>query len=374
MPRKTTGLSVGFLFDDSLDSPTGVAQYVKTLGAWLSSQGHKVYYLVGQTKIENWQGGPVYSLSKNVNVTFNGNRLSIPLPANRRRLRQLLAGLDLDVLHVQMPYSPFLAGRIISLVPQSVAVVGTFHILPLNWLAEYGTHLLKWINWRTLRRFDAAVSVTPPAARFAAKRFGLGLKVITNCANLKSAKALKPGNAKAPRIVFLGRLVERKGCAQLIEAVNLLPSRHPNQNFELIIAGDGPQRHKLQNITNKLAIAPKIKFLGYVIETEKYNLLASADIACFPALAGESFGIVLLEAMAAGSRVVLAGDNPGYRNLFKGRSELLFDPRNSEEFCDRLAKYLKPTASAVRLHAWQKELVKTYDVDTIGQLWLRQYH
>ena len=132
MPRKTTGLSVGFLFDDSLDSPTGVAQYVKTLGAWLSSQGHKVYYLVGQTKIENWQGGPVYSLSKNVNVTFNGNRLSIPLPANRRRLRQLLAGLDLDVLHVQMPYSPFLAGRIISLVPQSVAVGGTFHILPLN--------------------------------------------------------------------------------------------------------------------------------------------------------------------------------------------------------------------------------------------------
>jgi phosphatidylinositol alpha-mannosyltransferase len=127
---KNQRLNVGLVFDDSLDSNDGVAQHVKTVGSWLAKTGHEVSYLVGETKISQWSGGKVYSLSKNVSVSFNGNQLSIPLPADKSKIRKVLEAEKFDVLHVMMPYSPFLAQRIIKLADSESAIVATFHILP----------------------------------------------------------------------------------------------------------------------------------------------------------------------------------------------------------------------------------------------------
>jgi phosphatidylinositol alpha-mannosyltransferase len=80
---KNRKLKVGLVFDDSLDKTDGVAQYVKTLGAWLSGQGHSVSYLVGETKMTRWQGGQVYSLANNASVKFNGNRLTMPVSSSK---------------------------------------------------------------------------------------------------------------------------------------------------------------------------------------------------------------------------------------------------------------------------------------------------
>src|SRR3989344_5742480 len=112
MSRPSTALKIGFVFDDSLDSNDGVAQYVKTLGAWFSSQGHKVCYLVGESKTAQWRGGQVYSLARNQKVVFNGNRLSVPLPAKRSPIKLVLEQEDFDVLHVQLPHSPFMAQKV----------------------------------------------------------------------------------------------------------------------------------------------------------------------------------------------------------------------------------------------------------------------
>jgi phosphatidylinositol alpha-mannosyltransferase len=81
-------LKVGLVLDDSLDSTDGVQQYVLTVGAWLTSQGHEVHYLVGKTTRTDLPN--IHSLSRNIRVRYNGNRLSIPLPASKRRLRQVL--------------------------------------------------------------------------------------------------------------------------------------------------------------------------------------------------------------------------------------------------------------------------------------------
>src|SRR3972149_1396007 len=109
-PKK---LSIGFLYDDTLDSTDGVAQYVKTLGAWLSGQGHKVCYLVGQTQLKDWAGGKVYSLARNQKISFNGNILSISLLSRKGQIRKVLGQEELDILHVQVPYSPFMAKRVL---------------------------------------------------------------------------------------------------------------------------------------------------------------------------------------------------------------------------------------------------------------------
>ena len=79
MKQPNGSLSVGFLYDDTLDSSDGVSQYVKTLGAWLSKRGHKVSYLVGETESLEWAGGKIFSLSKNLRMRWAGNRMSISL-------------------------------------------------------------------------------------------------------------------------------------------------------------------------------------------------------------------------------------------------------------------------------------------------------
>ena len=136
-PRK-----IGLVIDTSLDPTDGVQQYVLSIGDWLSQQGHDVHYLAGQTdkrKLPN-----LHSLSRNITVSFNGNRTTIPLPTSRRKLRNFIQKEQFDVLHVQTPHHPLMAQRLILAASPQTAVVGTFHILPYGALSRIGTRLLGW--------------------------------------------------------------------------------------------------------------------------------------------------------------------------------------------------------------------------------------
>jgi phosphatidylinositol alpha-mannosyltransferase len=368
-PRKSKKLSIGLLYDDTLDSNDGVAQYVKTLGAWLSSQGHDVTYLVGETKTPEWAGGRVVSLSKNIKVTFNGNRLSMPLVSSKQAIRRALAGAELDVLHVQVPYSPLMAARVINAAATNTAVVGTFHIFPSGWLSRWGGRVLAlWLR-RNFNKLDKLVSVSRAAAEFAQESFNLKSDVLPNTVNLANFHSdLKP---EPNKIVFLGRLVERKGCLELIKAFKLLHAELPETN--LVIGGDGPRRAELQKYVAENGLEGAVKFEGFVAEPAKSDFLAGAAIACFPSLYGESFGIVLIEAMAAGSGVVLGGDNPGYRSVLEGREELLVNPRDTQQLAARLKLLLADKKLAKSLHDWQTETVRQYDVNSVGRRLLGLY-
>src|SRR5487761_1271885 len=98
-------LKIGLVVDDTIDKPDGVQQYVLALGKWFTEQGHEVHYIVGESHRADLPN--VHSIARNVAVTFNGNRLTIPLPVPRRKIRNLLDQLNLDVIHVQSPHSPF---------------------------------------------------------------------------------------------------------------------------------------------------------------------------------------------------------------------------------------------------------------------------
>ncbi|MEJ0073018.1 MAG: glycosyltransferase family 4 protein [Candidatus Saccharibacteria bacterium] len=165
-------MKIGLVLDDTLDTPDGVQQYVLLVGGWLSEQGHDVRYLVGNTTRTDLKG--VHSLSRNLKVKFNGNRMSMPLPSSKRRLRAFLQREQFDVLHVQVPYSPLLAGRLLAVAPSSTAVIGTFHILPYTRLVTLANRLLAVLNRRSGRRFDRMLAVSAPAAAFAKR--GLWLR------------------------------------------------------------------------------------------------------------------------------------------------------------------------------------------------------
>jgi phosphatidylinositol alpha-mannosyltransferase len=353
-------LKVGFVYDDSLDGNEGVARAIKNLGTWLLNRGHTVSYFVGETQIKDFQGARVYSLSKNLGVTFNGNQLSIPLPASVSRIKTALETEQPNVLHVQMPHSPLLAQLVVN--HTEAAVVGSFHIYPANYMARTGSRLLRLLYLNGLAKFDEIVSVSPAAAEFAKNYYGIESSVIPNSVDVKEYKNSEKN--LAGRVVFLGRLVPRKGCRQLIEAFELASKLVPGS--ELVIAGEGPQRPELQALILQKKLNNQVKFLGYVSEVEKIKLLASAQVACFPSLHGESFGIVLIEAMAAGSGAVLAGDNPGYATVLAKKPDLLVDPRNTEKFAARLTELLTDKKKTARYRSWQSAEVKKYDIDTVG--------
>ncbi len=364
-------LKIGLVFDDSLDSSDGVAQYVKTLGAWLSISGHEVIYLVGETKIKDWKHGKVYSLSKNIKVKFNGNHLSIPLPANLKKIKQVLSHEQPDILHIMVPYSPFMAQRVISAVRRNIAIVGTFHIYPAGKLARFGGRLLGFWYGTKVKRINPIVSVSSAAQDYAQQTFRIQSEIIPNPVNIKRFSSARIPNVQND-IVFLGRLVKRKGCNELIDAFYNLSKLHPD--VSLIIAGDGPLRTKLESKCKKLDIANRVKFLGYVSEADKPGLLAAARIACFPSLYGESFGIVLLEAMAAGAKVVLGGDNPGYRSVLAQEPNLLISPCDTGAFTRRLHMLLTDNVEAERLNKWQAQAVKQYDIEVVGPKLLSIYN
>lgn len=361
-------LHIGFVLDDTLDTPDGVQQYVLTIGEWLKSQGHVVHYLVGQTvrrDIDN-----VHSMARNVSVRFNQNRLSIPLPVNKKQLHQKMNDLQLDVLHVQMPYSPLFAGRVIKAVPATTKVIGTFHIVPATWLERSGAKILQIITRSTLRRFDAIASVSPAAQAFARTVFGVNSVVIPNAVDVKKYSQ-KPHYKDVLHIVFLGRLVERKGCVWLLKALQVV-QQTTSTSYMVTIAGKGALLPELKRFVAQNSIL-NVTFTGFVDEADKPALLSSADIAIFPSTGGESFGIVLIEAMAAGSRVVIGGNNVGYCSVLGEHQELLIDPKDSTSFAKTISFYLENEAERARMRRWNESTVKQYDVDVVGNKLLRLY-
>jgi phosphatidylinositol alpha-mannosyltransferase len=356
-------MKIGFVVDDTLDKPDGVQQYVLTLGKWLKQQGHGVHYLVGQSErsdIEN-----VRSMSKNIKVRFNGNRLTIPLPTSKTKIRALLNSEKFDVLHVQMPHSPLFAARVVAQGSPHTAIVGTFHIAPYRKMETFATSILGvWLK-RNLQYFDEVISVSNTAHDFAQKTFHISSRIIPNLVDLESYKR-KGEITRPPTITFLGRLVPRKGCQHFIQALASLQNKYSDLDYQAMVCGDGEDRAKLEKLVAAHNLSERVTFLGRVTEEDKRKYLSQSSIAVFPSTGGESFGIVLIEAMAGGAGVVLAGDNPGYKNVMGTIPEAVITPQNHEEFAEKIYSCLHNPKLSSQLHAKQQQLVKQYDVNAVG--------
>lgn len=367
-------MKIGFVLDDSLDKSDGVQQYVITLGKWFRSQGHEVHYLVGQT--ERTDIPHVHSLSRNLQAHFNQNRMSTPLPASKLRIKQLLDKEEFDVLHVQMPYSPFLAGRVVKLAGPSTVVAGTFHIIPFSGVESLATHLLGVVLRRNLRRFDEFFAVSKPANTFAKKSFKIRARLLPNAVDVGFFHGATPFaryDDGLINVVFLGRLVERKGCLQLLKALENLHDKSQLDGVRIIICGKGPLLAKLEQYVQQRHLSKAVKFAGFVSENDKARYLKSAHIAVIPSLGGESFGIVLIEAMAAANPVVIAGDNVGYRSVLGEQKSQLVNPNDTENFAKTLHHFIANARIRRQAVKWQNQAVNQYDVRAVGAKLLAEY-
>jgi phosphatidylinositol alpha-mannosyltransferase len=364
-------LKIGFVLDVSLDTTDGVQQYVLGVGEWLRTQGYDVHYLVGntlRTDITN-----VHNMGRNVTVRFNGNATGTPLPASTRKIREMLTTEQFDILHVQLPYSPFLAHKIIMNAPDQTAIVGTFHILPHSWVAAAGSKLLYYWTWRSWKKFDAIFSVSTAAQVFARRTFHVVSDVVPNVIYYQDFANAKPFEKAMPTILFLGRLVPRKGCLTLLQAVKILQTDSVVPDFNVLICGRGRLEAELKAYAAAERLE-RVAFTGFVTEENKPRYYATSDISVFPSNGGESFGIVLLEAMASGQAAVLAGDNAGYRAVLEDRPELLFPPKDSIRLAEKLKHYLMHEEDRCVDAAWGKTYTAGFDVNIVGTELLKRYN
>ena len=367
-------MKIGFVLDESFDGTDGVQQYMITLGNWLKSKKHEVYYLVGKTErrdIEN-----IYRLSRNVRVRFNGNRPSTPLPVSGRKLTKVLKDLNLDVLHVQAPYSPLLAGGLIKRAPLNTAVVGTFHIMAFSRVARFGSNVLGKMNTNTAKRFDAMMAVSEPTGEFAAESFGFS-SIVVPCPFLyetfADARRVKHAKHARQRIIFLGRLVPRKGPMRLLAAIEyLVRNQLTKEPFEVVIAGKGMQSNEMKKFIQKHSLGDVVTMVGYLDESMKPAFLADSDIAAFPSGNGETFGIALMEAMASSRGVVLGGNNSGYAAVVADKRQLV-EHDNPKLFAESIAYWLEHASERKEMASKQQKHAATFDIESVGPIILRVY-
>jgi len=382
-----TVLRIGLVIDDGLDKPDGVQQIVLTLGRRLTALGHEVHYITSTT--ERTDLPHLHVLGRTVSVRFNGNRLRSPLPARRADVRRLLAEVPFDVLHVTMPYSPLLAGRVVSAASPRTAVVGQFVIYPQDRLTRWGIRALGLAERRRLRRFDAITALSEAAKESVREAYGRDVPVIGGPVELGApaagpdgapagAPAGSPAASRVPatgddrpvRIVFLGRLVERKGPRELLAAAAAMPATRP---WTLTLAGRGPLLDELRERARAAGIADRVDFPGFVAEEDKAALLAGADVVALPSTGGESFGMSVVEALADAGGVVLAGDNPGYRTPMAGLEDQLVDPRDTAAFARTLARWVDDPAGRAAARAPQRAAAQRFDAGEITAQTLAWY-
>ncbi len=264
-----------------------------------------------------------------------------------------------DILHFHEPWVPVLSRQILS---RSTSVnIATFHAkLPETMVSRTVARVITPYTKPLLRHIDAFTAASDAAAEYLLSLADVPVEIIPNGIELKrfrKAPGLKR-SAGPKTILYVGRLEQRKGVKYLLDAFAQLQVREPD--VRLVIAGDGVDREKLELRAQELSLQ-HVEFLGYIEEATKVELLHTADLFCSPALFGESFGIVLLEAMAS-DLVAVAGDNPGYRAVMQGLGQLsLIDPKDVAAFAHRLHLLLFDDDLRSLWQNWAKDYVRQFD-------------
>jgi phosphatidylinositol alpha-mannosyltransferase len=316
--------------------PGGVNQHVHYLYDNLRLRGHDVRILTSSHGLQRSSEGDVIRIGKGVSVPTNGSVGT--LTWSPRYLSQVRAVLDrerFDLLHFHEPFVPFLS--LVALRESRSVNVATFHAYGgFSPAYELGSRIMGGYAGRLHGR----IAVSAAARHFIDRYFPGDYKVIPNgvdTGRFRRAVPIARWQDGTRNILFVGRFEPRKGLLDLLKAYRIL--RKTGCQCRLLVVGGGPQDREARRylMTRKLG---GVEFLGRVSDEVRDALFKTVDVYCSPATGGESFGIVLLEAMAAGTAIVCS-DIHGYKGVVRrGREALLVPPHNPKALAGALATVL----------------------------------
>jgi phosphatidyl-myo-inositol alpha-mannosyltransferase len=340
----------------AFDDLGGVQTHVRELAQRLLARDHDVVVLapVRGGASEPW----LVPVGTPVDLRYNASNVPIdPRPWSRRRVRRALAGFGPHVVHVHEPLAP--STGLWALLEARVPSVGTFHSgASRALLFDLAGPVLR----RVARRLTVRVAVSEAARRFAEPRVGGPFEIVPNgVETARFATAEPTGRPSGTTLLFVGRLDRRKGFPIAVAAFGRLARTRPE--LRLLVAGDGPERSAVEALPTDLR--RRVTMLGAVPNEAVPRYHATSDVYVGPAIGGESFGVVLVEAMAAGLPVV-ASDVPGYDEVVRdGVDGLLVPPGDADALADALGRVLDDPAMARRLGETGRARAATFDWSAI---------
>lgn len=359
-------MKIGLVCPYNVAKGGGVQEIVFATQAELLSRGHEVYVITPQPREYDAES------AARKNIIFVGSAADFNSPLHTTI--QVSAGLNddidtmlehhkFDILHFHEPWVPVLSRQI--LTRSNTVNVATFHAnIPKTMMSRTVVKVVTPYTKSVLKYIHEFTAVSDAAAEYVCTLTDQPVAIIPNGIDLDryKAPARRADKRKHKTIFYVGRLEGRKGVKYLLQAFALVQEKDPETS--LIIAGDGPERDKLEMLADDLSLR-NVTFAGYITDEEKLNYMKTADLFTAPALYGESFGIVLLEAMASGL-VTVAGDNPGYSSVMQGLGTIsLVDPKDSDEYARRLHLLLNEPDLRKLWRTWAAEEIGQYSYPNV---------
>jgi phosphatidyl-myo-inositol alpha-mannosyltransferase len=334
----------------------GVAVHVRYLYENLRLRGHDVRVITASHGPQRSSEGDIIRLGVGFSVPINASVGTLTFsPRYLTQIDDMLERERFDVLHLHEPFVPFLS---LFLLRESRSVnIATFHAYA-GFSPSY--ELGRRVMGGHASRIHGRIAVSAAARHFIDRYFPGDYKVIPNgvdIARFASAVPIARWQDGTPNVLFVGRHEPRKGLLDLLKAHRIL--RRTGYENRLLVVGSGPQEREARRYVAVRGLKG-VEFLGKVSDAEKAQLYRTADVFVSPATGGESFGIVLLEAMAGGAPIV-ASDIHGYKGVVRrGREALLVPPHEPKELAHALGRLLDDPALRAEMSAAGRERAEAF--------------
>lgn len=342
----------------------GVQEHVNSQASILRRRGHDVKIITPRPRQSLITDAPEGVIFMGVSARIKAPQATsadISVAIDNDALDQVLAE-DYDIVHVHEPLVPIAARQILSRYEGRALRVGTFHAaLPGNRLGKSLVTTFKTYARSVLPHVDVITAVSPAAIGFIENYTEMPINYIPNGIDLlRYAPRAQKRDQKM--VLFIGRLEKRKGPRQAIDALVELKKHIPDAR--LIIAGDGPMKKSLKEYVADNEIKG-VEFLGFIDDDMKLQLLSTCGVYTSPALYGESFGIVLVEAMAMQAPVV-CHINEGYRWVMQDSGRLsLVDCNDPVAYAERLQLLMEDNDLRSLWQKWAHSHVQSFDNERV---------
>jgi phosphatidylinositol alpha-mannosyltransferase len=328
----------------SLSRPGGVQGQVLGLARALEAIGHDALVLApadGPIDAPGLAPRSVVTLGRSLALPANGSVAPISLGpfAARRAVRTVRRG-GVDIVHLHEPLAP--GAGYACLVGCSQPKIGTFHRSGASTAYRLLGPLARW----AANRLDVRCAVSPEAEATAAEALGGRYEIVGNGVELDRFALVEPWPTEGPTVLFVGRHERRKGLGVLLDAFSRIGADETVPRATLWVVGDGPETDALRARTSGDS---RVVWLGRVDDDELVARQRGADVLCAPSLGGESFGMILLESMAARTAVV-ASEIPGYAFVAGGHARLV-PPGDASALADALLRAVTDAATGTGMSA-----------------------
>lgn len=358
--------------------PGGVKTHIENLSETLRKRDHEVDIIAPNINVDKITEKNIYFFGSNKSYIFWGGTkidLNIVLKKERKILKNFLRNNNYDIVHYHTIWNPMMPWQV--RYYSKSKNVATFHDTPADtFLAQkiIGKVVMPTVSSLISIFLDGIISVSKFQAQYINKFSSRKPVIIPNGINPKKVskgKPIKKYKNGMFNLLFLGRFEERKGLIYALKAFKILKTKY--ENLRLLVAGDGESRLEAEEYI-KVNNLKDIEFFGFLDENTKLNLFQTADIYLAPAIYGESFGIVLLEAMACGLSMAGFG-NEGYKNVINNEWLDFFPkPKDTDTFARQIEILINDADKREAMKAWGLNEVQKYSWDSITEQILDVYN